>query len=314
MREYLIRRLLMLPVSLLAVSILVFVLANVIPGDVVGMKLGQRANAADVEAIREELGLNDPIHVRYLQWLGNALRGDLGRSLWTSQPVWPSLRSAIPVTAELAVLGSLLSLLIAIPAGVFSALRQDRVEDHIVRLISVLGLCVPGFWLATLMITLPSIWWQWVPPLLYRSFVDDPVSNVKQFMLPAIAVGAAGAATIMRITRSMMLEVLRQDYVRTARSKGLHARKVIVNHALKNALIPIVTLAGLQFGGLLGGTVIIEVVFNLPGLGQSTYNAVVQRDYPQLLATTLFFAAAFMVINLLVDLLYGFLDPRIRFS
>lgn len=314
MREYVIRRLLLLPFMLLAVSILVFLLSNVIPGDVVGMKLGQRANAADIDAIREQLGLNDPVHIRYFQWLGNLFRGDLGDSLWTSRPVWPVIRDKIPITAELAVMGILISTIIAVPAGVLSAVRQDKIEDHLSRLISVAGMCVPGFWLATMMITLPAIWWHWVPPLQYKYIWDDPSSNLKQMILPAIALGASGAAVTMRMTRSMMLEVLRQDYVRTARAKGLRERVIIYRHTLKNALIPVITLLGLQLGFLLGGTVIIEVVFNIPGLGRSTYDAVVQRDYPQLQANILFFAGAFMLINLMVDMMYCYLDPRIRYT
>ncbi|HWO93278.1 MAG TPA: ABC transporter permease, partial [Dehalococcoidia bacterium] len=258
--------------------------------------------------------LDDPLPVQYLDWVGDIARGDFGESLLTTQDIGKEIRKRFPVTAELAVLAVLFSIVIGLPAGVIAAIRQDTPLDYVVRVLSILGLAVPGFWLASLIITLPAIWWQTGPPLGHTPFLDDPIENLKAYATPAILLGLAQGALLMRLTRSGLIEVMRQDYIRTAWSKGLRERVVILRHAMRNALIPVITVMGLQLTVLLGGTVIQEQIFLLPGLGFYLLQAISLRDYPVLQTVILLLTVIYVVVNLIVDLTYGYLDPRIRYS
>jgi peptide/nickel transport system permease protein len=315
MLRYVVRRVLFSLVVLFGVSLLVFSMVRLIPGDVAAVILADsQARPEDLARVRTMLGLDKPIHEQYVVWLGRALQGDLGRSIFTGRPVLFELWQRLPVSLELAVLATLVATAIAIPAGIISAVRQDSPVDWLVRLLAILGLSIPGFWLGTLMIVLPSVWFGYVPPVGYTPVLRDPWRNLQQFIFPALALGAFLAGSLTRMTRSQMLEVLRQDYIRTARSKGLAERVVVTRHALKNAFIPVLTVMGVQFGTILGGTVITETIFNLPGIGTLTLSAVGQRDYPQLQANILFLATTYVIINLAVDILYAWLDPRIRYE
>jgi peptide/nickel transport system permease protein len=297
---------------LLLVSLLVFVIIRVIPGDVVTLKMQEGGESAEASAMRRQLGLDQPLPVQYVIWLGNAVQGNFGISLWTGRPVTHEIVAALPITLELALLAIVIAVTIAVPAGLFSAVLRDHPLDHVVRLSSVAGLAIPPFWLATLMIMLPAIFLGWAPPVGYVSPLADPATNLQQFILPALALGYFYSALSMRLTRSQALEVLRQDYVRTARAKGLLEQMVVVRHVLRNTLLPVITLAGAQLGVLLGGVVIIEQIFSLPGMGRLTLWAISVRDYPQLQANVLLIATTTVLLNLLVDLTYAWLDPRVR--
>ncbi len=316
MGRYIAKRVLLTIPTLMGVTLIVYGLVRFIPGDPVTVQLGDtgRADEAEIDRIRGTLGLNDSWYQGYGEWVWNAAQGDLGESIWTGRNVRSDLIDRMPVTLELAALAIFFSMIVAVPGGIISAARQDGAADYGIRIVSILGLSVPGFWLATMVFVLPPRWWGWTPPLSYRAFVDDPMGNIEQFWLPSAILGLALAASTMRIMRSAMLEVLRQDYIRTAWSKGLRERSVIMRHGLKNALIPVVTLVGLQFSALLGGAVIIEQIFSLPGLGRLMLEAIFQRDYPVIQGAVLFIAVLFVTINLLIDLSYAWLDPRIRYS
>ncbi|MBI4308501.1 MAG: ABC transporter permease [Chloroflexi bacterium] len=314
MKRYIAQRTLLAIPVVLGVSILIFFMVRVLPGDVATARLGDSATPADIAGLRARLGLDRPLHVQYAEWIAGVVSGNPGVSLWTDQPIGQMLTNAIPVTVELTLLATFISLLIGIPAGVLSAIYQDRPADYLARLIGIAGLAIPNFWLGTLLVILPSIWFGWIPPVQYVPLAQDPWVNLQQFILPAIALGAYLAAIVTRLTRSSLLEVLRQDYVRTARAKGLTERLVINRHAFRNAVIPVTTLAALQFGQLLGGTVIIERIFSLPGLGRLTVDAMLARDYLTVQTNVFLLAAAFALVNLIVDLSYGALDPRIRLS
>jgi peptide/nickel transport system permease protein len=252
--------------------------------------------------------------VQYLRWAGAALRGDLGRSLWQNTPVTTQLLERLPVTFELGLLALIVALCVAIPIGVYSATRQDTAGDYVTRSFSILMLAIPGFWLGTLVMVFPSIWWGWSPEIKYVPFGQDPMRNLTQMIVPGIILGTSLSAVTMRLTRTMMLEVLRQDYIRTALAKGLSERLVVARHALRNALIPVVTLIGLQAPLLIGGAVIMEQIFVIPGMGLLLLEAVGQRDYPIITGVFLVLGVSVMLINLLVDLSYGLLDPRIRYG
>jgi peptide/nickel transport system permease protein len=256
--------------------------------------------------------LNRPIHVQYVEWLGAIARGHFGESLWTRQPVLTELSRRLPVTATLGVMATAVAIAIGVPIGVLAATRQDGALDFVARSAAILGLSVPSFVLAILVTLLPAIWWGWTPPR-FVEFSKSPGGHLVQFILPAIILGVASAAGIMRLTRGMLLEVLRQDYVRTAWSKGLRERVVVLKHALKNALIPVVTVLGLQVAGIAGGAVIIEWIFGIPGMGQFLVDAIVQRDYPVIQGINLVIVTIIVMTNLTVDLLYAALDPRIRY-
>lgn len=314
MRRYLVSRVAIMLPAVVLVSVFVFVLIRAIPGDTVTLMLADSKDDHEAQQLRERLGLDRPLVIQYGIWVGDALRGNLGRSLWTKNPVAEEIARALPVTLELSILAMLIAILLAVPAGLLSAFAQNHLADYVVRTVSIAGLSIPAFWLGTLYIMLPAIWFRWTPPTDYVPFVEDPIANLKQFILPALAVGYYLSAVTMRMLRSQTLEVLRQDFIRTARAKGLDDRAVMTRHALRNALIPAVSLVGTQTGALLGGVVIIEQIFLLPGLGRLTLWAIQVRDYPQLQANILVVVLMTMLVNLLTDLSYGWLDPRIRLS
>jgi peptide/nickel transport system permease protein len=315
MARYLARRLVLLVPVLFGVSVLVFVLIRLIPGDVVDVLLGTEAVNPQVrEEIRSLFGLDQPMYLQYAHWLGGVLRGDFGVSLRTGQPVTAAIARNLPVTIELALLSVLLSSSLAIPLGILSALRRSSASDLLIRLTGLIGLSFPSFWLATMLLLVSSLYFRWLPPPVFISIRESLPQNLAQMALPTISLAAGLSAIVMRMTRSAMLEVLRRDYVRTARAKGLPERAIVARHALKNALIPVITVIGVQAGYLLGGAVVIEQIFSLPGLGWLLLNGVYQRDYPMIQATVLLLAVFFVLTNLLVDLAYAALDPRIRYG
>lgn len=314
MQIYIARRMLnMIPV-LFGLSLIVFLMIRVIPGDATSVILEESPTASRKDELREELGLDKPVWVQYARWVSGVAVGDLGTSFWTNRPVTDSIKRTLPVTVELAVFAAVAAAIVALPIGVLAAVKQDTIWDYIGRSISIAALSIPNFYLGTLVVVLPSIYFGWVPPVVYRPIWEDPIANLQQFWLPALVIGASASAAMMRMTRSALLEVLRQDYIRTARAKGLTSSVIVRRHALKNAMIPVVTLFGALVGGLLTGTVITETIFNLPGLGNLTIDAISQRDYPQIQANVLLFGMIYVITNLLVDLSYGFLNPRIRFD
>ena len=315
MSRYLARRLALLLPTLLGVSIVVFVLVRLLPGDATTLMLQDaKSTAADEAALRHQLGLDQPLAVQYVRWLSTLAHGDLGTSFKSHNPVRDELAGRIPVTAELGVLALLISAGLAIPIGVLSAVRQDSWPDYVARSTAIGLLAIPGFWLGTLVVTLPSVWWQWTPPLRYTRLLDDPPKNLAQVIVPALILGLGLSGGLMRLIRTQMLEVLRQDFVRTASAKGLAEHAVVLRHALKNAFIPALTVLGLQVSLLVSGTVVLESIFVLPGMGRYLLEAVQARDYPAIQALNLLFAVAIILANLLVDLLYGWLDPRVRYT
>jgi peptide/nickel transport system permease protein len=315
MRTYVVRRALNGLLVLWLVSIVIFSLVRILPGDAVIMQLDQAAAPTPeiLARARQELGLERPFHAQNRTGITGAVHGDLGRSLITRRPVMNELLKRINLTSHLAVMSIIVAMLIALPIGVLSAVKQDTASDYIARFFAVLGLSLPDFWLATVVITFLAIWVQWIPPIGFAPLWEDPARCLGQLLIPALIIGARLAAVSMRMTRSSLLEVLRQDYIRTARAKGTRERAVIVRHALKNAFIPVVTVIGQQFSVLLGGTVIVEFIFLQPGVGSLMLDAVLLRDYTLIQGAVLFFATVIVVTNLLVDLSYAWLDPRIRY-
>jgi peptide/nickel transport system permease protein len=314
MRRYLLKRLVVAIPSLIIASLIIFTLPRLLPGDAVQLMLEEKAYGKDVDDLRHKLGLDRPMYIQYFAWLGQIGRGDLGESLWTRRTVTEELRMRLPVTLLLGGLAACFAVIIGIPIGVLSAVRADTLRDYAARSAAILGLSVPGFWLATLVIVLPAIWWGWTPHLGFTEFSKSPTAHVLQFILPAFILGIASGAAIMRLTRAMLLEVLRQDYVRTAWAKGLREGVVVLKHSLKNAVIPVVTIFGIQFAQIFSATVIIENIFQLPGVGRFLFDAILQRDYPVIQGINLVIVSIIVLINLTVDLLYGVLDPRIRYS
>ncbi|MEQ8691488.1 MAG: ABC transporter permease [Pseudomonadales bacterium] len=314
MQAYLARRLLALLPTLFFASLIVFVSMRMIPGDVIDLMLAQNdiATTQDRARIEAALGLDQPMLNQYIDWVGGVLQGDLGRSLWQNTEVTEQLKATLPITFELGLLALLVALSVAIPIGIYSAVRQDTAGDYVARSFSLLMLAVPSFWLGTLVMVFPSVWWRWSPPLEYTPFFEDPIANLSHMIVPAILLGLSMSAVTMRMTRTMMLEVMRQDYIRTARAKGLSEYVTIVRHALRNGLIPVVTLIGLQAPLLIGGAVILEQIFVVPGMGLLLLEAVFQRDYPVISGIFLVVGLAVLLINLLVDLSYGLLDPKVR--
>ena len=276
--------------------------------------LEEKAYGNDLEDLRTKLGLNRPVVAQYVEWLGAIVRGNLGESLWTRRLVLSELGRRLPVTVTLGMMAIAVAVLIGVPVGVLSAVRQDSVLDFVARSAAILGLSIPGFVKAIVVILLPAIWWGWTPLARFVEFSKDPAGYAIQFVVPAIILGIGSAASIMRLTRAMLLEVLRQDYVRTAWAKGLRERGVVLKHALKNAVIPVVTVLGLQVASIAGGAVIIEWIFGLPGMGQFLVDAIVQRDYPVIQGINLLIVVIIVLTNLSVDLLYAVLDPRIRYQ
>lgn len=316
MFAYFLRRAFALIPTFLFASIIVFSAVRLIPGDVIDMMLSQNdigANRRSKDQLIQALGLDQPMHLQYLRWLsGIVTRLDLGTSLWTQQSVTSLIFERLPTTLYLGTLAIGFALLIAIPIGILSAVRQDTAADYIGRSIAITALAVPVFWVGTMVVVFPSIWWGMAPTTRYVAFLDDPWLSFKQMGVPALVLGIALSGITMRMTRTMVLEVLRQDYIRTAWAKGLDERTIILRHVMKNALLPVITIIGLQVPLVLGGAVIVEQIFVLPGMGQLLLEAVSQRDYPLITGIFLFVGSGVLLINLLVDLSYGLLDPKIR--
>jgi len=316
MGKYLLRRLVLLVPTLLGISALVLVLMRLLPGNAVDVLIGTEITLGPEQrkTLMRLFGLDTPIYLHYLRWLGEVLRGNLGVSLRTSEPMTRVLMQRLPITAELAILSVCLSWVLAIPLGVVSAVRRGGALDFFSHIVGLLGLSVPNFWLATMLLLVTSLYLNWQPALIWVSPFKDLTANLQQMLLPVLSLSAVLIAVVMRMMRSSMLEVLGQDYVRTARSKGLRERIVLVRHAFKNAAIPVITVQGIQVGYLLGGAVVVEQIFGMPGIGWLILNGIYQRDYPVVQAGVLFVAVAFVIVNLLVDLVYAYLDPRIRYD
>jgi len=317
MQAYIIRRLLLVIPTLFLVTVIVFLSVRLIPGDVVEMMVSEHSGFVEVnlEDIRHALGLDLPIHVQYGRWIeGIITRGDLGNSLWTGRSATDEIRDRLPVSFELGLLAIMVALMIALPVGIYSAIRQDTGGDYIGRVFAIACIALPTFWTGTLVMVFPAVWWGWSPSVQYIPLVENPLGNLEQFIIPATLLGMVLSGTTMRMTRTMMLEVLRQDYIRTAWAKGLRERTVLMRHSLKNALIPVVTIVGLQLPLLIGGSIILENIFCLPGIGVLMVEIINNRDYNVLSGINLFMAFTVLLINLVIDLTYGFLDPRVRYK
>ena len=326
MRSYIFRRLLLMIPTVFLTSLIIFFAIRLIPGNIIDLMESQFGTYASISRadIETKLGLNVPIVEQYGRWIGvfpqqnghfdGLLQGDLGQSLWESATVTKEISDRWPVTFELAIMGLIIGQVIALPIGIYSALRQDSVGDYIGRTFAILCIAIPSFWLGTMIIVYPSIWWGYSPPFMLIKFSADPIGNLKMFIIPSVVLGMGMSGGTMRMTRTMMLEVLRQDYVRTAWAKGLRERVVVMRHALKSALIPVVTIIGMQMPVLIGGAVIVEDIFNLPGMGSLLVNSTLNRDYPIVSGVLVVFAVAMVLINLLVDLTYGYLDPRVSYK
>jgi peptide/nickel transport system permease protein len=318
MATYIVRRILLMIPTLLGAVTLIFLLMRLLPGDVALYILGSgessEVNKEALQQIREDLGLDRPLIVQYGLWLWGAVRLDFGTSYWTRQPVIEELKRRYPITANLAVMSLILGTLIAIPVGVLSAVRQDTLADYTARVFVISGLSLPNFWFAILIILGLVHYFKWLPPLDYAPFWADPWQNFKQLVFPAVATGYRLSAIGARMTRSSVLEVLRDDYVRTARAKGLQEFVIVLKHALRNALLPVITIIGLELLTLFGGLVVIETVFTIPGIGRYLVDAITHRDYPSIQAVVFMFSLLVVTVNLMVDIVYGFLDPRIRYG
>ena len=317
MRDYMIKRVLLIIPTVLIVTFLVFIVIRLIPGDIIDLMAAEMDFYSQLDriALEKALGLDAPMHIQYFRWVGAVfLHGDLGNSLWSGTPVIDEIMVRLPVTLELTILSTIIASIAAVPLGIYSAIRQDTVGDYISRSVATTAIALPSFWVATLVVCFGSIWIGWSPPLRFITFASNPLGNLGQFILPAFILGMYGAGTDMRLTRSMMLEVMRQDYVRTAWAKGLRERVVVLRHALKNALIPVLTNMGLHVPTRIGGTVIIESIFGLPGVGRLIVEATTGRDYTIVSGVVLFLAFVVLAANLLVDLSYGYLDPRTRYQ
>jgi peptide/nickel transport system permease protein len=321
MRSYTLRRLLLIIPTLLLVTIIVFLTVRLVPGNVVDLMTSELSGLSggspvklDRAAVEHMLGLDVPIHVQYVRWIGKiVLHGDFGRAIWTPTTVLSEIGSRLPVSIELGIMGLIIALIIAFPIGIWSAIRQDTLSDYIWRTVSIIFISVPGFWIGTMVMVYPSIWWHWSPPMEYIKFQTNLPGNLGMNLIPAVLLGIALSGTTMRMTRTMMLEVLRQDYIRTAWAKGLRERVVIMRHALKNALIPVVTIIGMQLPVLIGGTVIIEQIFNIPGIGRLMVGAIGKRDYPIVSGVNLMIASFVLLSNMFVDMTYAYLDPRVQY-
>ena len=333
MASYIIRRLLLIIPTLFIVSLMAFFIIRWIPGDVIDLMVairqqymslgstttslvstGDEAVAELAQTLRVQLGLDAPVYIQYFRFLGDAIQGDLGQSLWTRHSVTDDILFRLPISLQLGLMAIIFSLIIGLPVGIISGMRPETGIDHSLRSFSILCICVPEFWLGLMVVVYPALWWGWAPPLFYVPFVDDPLGNLSQMFMPALIQGMLLSGVTMRFTRTMMLEVLRQDYVRTAWAKGLTERVVILRHVLKNATIPVLTMIGLQLPVLIGGAVIVEKIFNIPGLGSMLVTALEQRDYPIVTAINLLMAGFVLVVNLLIDVAYAKLDPRIQYE
>jgi len=312
MYQFILRRLVLSIPTLLIVSFLIFGMIRLNPDSVVAARLGEGYTPEQAEQIKDEYGLNNPLASEYVKWLGRVVRGDWGESAYTSKSVLSEMGPKIVVTFELAFLAVIFAVLIGVPIGVYSAMRQDRWPDYVLRSLSIFWLSVPGFLIATLVLAILAKNWGWIPPIRYRSLADDPLANLQQLWMPALIVSLATSAQVMRFSRTMMLDVLRQDYIRTAWSKGLRERAIITQHALRNAMLPVITVIGLTMATLIGGTVTFEQIFVIPGLGRHLILAVAQKDFAVVQGVALFFSIAVVTVNLIVDVSYTVLDPRAR--
>ena len=316
MTQYVIKRLLSTIPVLLVVSFVSFALIRIVPGDILDVMYADSSlTDVEIDELRSSLGYDRPMYIQYFEWMKGVITLDAGDSLWTRRPVLQEIADRLPITLELALLAFAIKMIIGVPVGVFSATNQDKPFDQLARLGSVLLLAMPNFWIATIVIVFFAGTFGWIPPIGgVAPLFEDPATNMQQFLIPAIILGASSAASIVRVSRSTLLEVVRQDYVRTAFAKGLTSRRVWWVHAVKNAMIPVVTYAGTQLGALMGGTVITENIFSLPGVGQLTLSAINHRDIPQLQINILFLATIYIMLNLIVDISYGWFDPRIRYK
>jgi peptide/nickel transport system permease protein len=316
MRRYILRRLLLMIPTLLGVAVLVFLLLRVVPGDIVEMRYaeGQFFNPELVAKERARLGLDRPLWRQFLDWLWGIVRLDFGLSMWSGKPIAHEIVIRFQLSLQLAVMATVVAILLAIPLGTLAALRQDTWVDYVVRVLSIAGLATPSFWLGIVMFLILLAVFRWIPPMVFTPFWVDPWQNLSQMIWPALAIGYRYSAVATRMTRSAMLEVLREDYIRTARAKGLWQRLIVKRHALKNALLPVLTVIGLEFAFLIGGLVVTEQVFNLNGIGQLFVQSVARRDYTLVQALVLLVAFVYMFVNFCVDILYGWLDPRIRYQ
>ena len=314
MKQYTIRRILQLIPVLLGISILIFAVMKMIPGDVISGILGVEATPELRAQLAAKYGLDRPYIVQYLDWIGGVLRGDFGESIRTAEPILPQILTRFQVTAELTILAAVISWFVAIPLGILAAVKRNSMADRLIRVFALLGVSVPGFALSILLILFLSLAFGYFSPLGYVGFFEDPLRNLQIMSLPASILGISISGSVMRMTRSSVLEVLRQDFVRTVRAKGASERVAIFKHVLRSALIPIVTLVGMQIGSLLGGAVIVEQIFSLPGLGQMTLTGINQRDYPVVQGCVLFIAFVYVLVNVVTDLLYAYIDPRISYD
>jgi len=316
MQGYIIRRFLALIPTLIFASFIVFLTIRLVPGNIIDLMLSQNDVSASKQTrdqLEAALGLDTPIYIQYFKWIGALLfKGSLGNSLWTNTPVMDEIIYRLPITFELGFLGLFIALIIGIPIGVYAALKQDTIGDYVLRTGSILALAIPAVWTGTLVMVFPSIWWGWSPSVKYITFAQDPLGHLAMMAVPALILGKGLSAVIMRLTRTLMLEVLRQDYIRTAKAKGLATGTIVMRHALRNALIPVVTLIGLQAPVVFGGTVILEQIFVIPGMGLLLLEAISSRDYPTITGVFLVIGFTVVFINLLVDLSYGWLDPKVR--
>ncbi len=332
MRAYLIRRLLLIIPTLFIVTVIVFLTVRFVPGSVLDLMVAQMQSTAmtglDIDVLRQLLGLDAPMHLQYARWLGvwpqglshvsagdfaGIIQGDFGASIWSNEPVMRMLAQRLPISLELGGMSMIIAFLIALPIGVFSAIRQDTWGDYTGRTFAIVAISVPAFWLGTMVVVYPSIYWGWTPPIEYIPLVEDVGANLLQFLLPAAILGMGLSGITMRMTRTMMLEVLRQDYIRTAWAKGLRERTIIVRHAMKNALIPVITIVGGMIPLLIAITVIVEQIFTLPGVGRLLFTALVRRDYPVISGINFVIAIIILITNVVIDLAYGWLDPRIQY-
>ena len=314
MARYILNRLLLMIPTLLGVAVLVFFLLRLAPGDPVQMMMdGANVPQHVLDSERARLGLDKPLAVQFFKWFGALLTGDFGISIWTGRPVLYEIGIRLELSLQVAIMATILAVLIAIPLGTLSAIYKDTWIDHVVRLISIAGLAVPSFWLGMIIILMLLTWFSWIPPLTFTPFFEDPLKNLSQLIWPAIAVGFRYSSVAMRMMRSSVLEVLQEDYVRTARAKGVYERLVVMRHAMRNALLPVVTVVGLEFAFLIGGLVVTEQVFNLNGIGKLFVQAVARGDYTMIQGLVLLVAIFFVLINFAIDMLYALLDPRIRY-
>ncbi|MGD1041418.1 MAG: ABC transporter permease [Dehalococcoidales bacterium] len=321
MGRYLLRRLIALVPTLFLITLIIFLLVRFIPGNVVDLMAADMSSmssasnhAVTAASLRHMLGLDVPVQIQYLHWINNIFHGNFGKSLWSGQNIGPAIMSQLPVSVELGAMALILAVFFALPVGIYSAAHQETWGDYSGRTIAILAISVPAFWLGAMVIVYPSIWWNWTHPLQYIPLGQNIGGNLLQFIIPATILGMGLAGSTMRLTRTMMLETLRQDYIRTAWSKGLTANRIVWRHALHNALMPIVTNIGNQLPILVGGSVVLEQIFDLPGIGRYLLTALNQRDYPIISAVTLIMAAFILIMNIFVDILYGYLDPRIKYD